>query len=197
MKYIFLLAGIIYCLSAEAHDPDRAFFDIREEASGVTVLAEFPWTLRNALISYDSALKKATVKTQFQEVFLSYCREKIVLTDTKGKEFELLSVSEVQNHSGHSHGQLFELKFSGPGKLAKIRNTAMHDHLNTQENSHRLFSEADTVSFKTLRGTAEYIYREEEKGGIINLELFLSLGAALLFLVIMFFMMRRKKPEAG
>ena len=60
MKYFLWLIIIICHLNLGlAHNPHECFFDIKIEKQSCTISAEFPWTLRNALIQQTPALTDA------------------------------------------------------------------------------------------------------------------------------------------
>ena len=56
MRYSIMIALLWASASALGHSPNKAFFVISSEASGIVVDAEFPWTIRQAVIDYDEQI---------------------------------------------------------------------------------------------------------------------------------------------
>lgn len=59
MRSWFFIVFLLTSFCAKAHEPDQAFFDFQEEEGTVVVTAEFPWTMRNALLAYQPSFGKS------------------------------------------------------------------------------------------------------------------------------------------
>lgn len=74
IKLIYLFS--MMCISfGYAHDADKAFFNIIKKGNTTLVETELPWSIRNALIAYDSSYVKAKTKKETKAFFLSMLKK--------------------------------------------------------------------------------------------------------------------------
>ena len=62
MKIFLALSFLVLSYASFAHEPNEAFFEITQKGNTTEVIAEFPWTLRNALIEFYPSLETANSK---------------------------------------------------------------------------------------------------------------------------------------
>ena len=119
-----------------AHEVNEAFFTITENGNTVEVEAEFPWTMRNALIAFNPSLEHATDKNEFESTFVEYIKTHLILKDINGNILEYLDFKQLENN-GHSHQSNYLILFRG-NKLHEVINTIMFNVNDNQENYHTI-----------------------------------------------------------
>ena len=76
MKYFVLFAlSITVYFNSYAHSPFEAFFSISQSKDSVLIKAEFPWTLRNALLAFSPDLVNAKNSQDFEKAFVDYIKK--------------------------------------------------------------------------------------------------------------------------
>lgn len=124
----------MYISTGYAHDADKAFFDIELEEKTTVVYAEFPWSIRNALISFEpNYIKLKTIK-EINAVFFNYTKEKLKLFNDDGEELTLLDVV-LNKDPEHTHSTKYRLIYDGVD-VVKVRNIFMVEHNKNQKNYH-------------------------------------------------------------
>lgn len=133
MKYLFTI--IIFFASGNsifAHDPNEAFFTFNLKDDLITVEAEFPWSMRNALMDYNPKLEKSSTKQDFKNTFFEYIKHNLILKDKNGAVLEFQKFEELKNN-GHSHQNNYLLTFKGKN-LFEVTNTIMFNLYKNQVN---------------------------------------------------------------
>ncbi|PCH76239.1 MAG: hypothetical protein COB98_06855, partial [Flavobacteriaceae bacterium] len=131
-----------------SQEPNRAYFKIIEKESVVEVIAEFPWSFRNALLLYSPALEKQNDSIALDTVFRAYLIKNLVLFDADGTPFEFESY-EYLKVGGYSYQNTYKIIFKGEN-LRKIKNTIMFNLYLSQTNCH-LFKESESFFKTTLK----------------------------------------------
>lgn len=151
MKY-FLLFIVITCHLnlGLAHNPHECFFDIKIEKQNFTITAEFPWTLRNALIQQTPALKNAKSNIDFEIAFEQYLMANLILKNNNGQQLPFKGFKTLDN-SGHSHQNSYVLQYEG-SDVKYITNTIMFDISDKQVNYHSLVVDGQQKTFETYVG---------------------------------------------
>lgn len=140
------LSLVLICLvlalnETSAHDPNKAFFFLSTRDSGIYIEAEFPWTLRDALIHFDPTLKQATSPKAFHTAFERYLSSHLLLQDEEGKNLKFLewqSLDDIQE----MHQSTYLLRYE-KGKIARITNRMMFNVFPTQSNFHQFVGSKD------------------------------------------------------
>lgn len=117
-----------------AHEVNKAYFIIYEKENKVELQAEFPWTLREALIEFEPKLREAKSSSEFKTVFQRYIHKNLVLTDNFNRNLPFIDFKELPNN-GHGHGNSYLFVFEG-NKISKIENRIMFNIYDNQENIH-------------------------------------------------------------
>lgn len=130
-----------------AHEPNEAFFSFAIKETTIEVEAEFPWTMRNALLEYNPSLKKSTRKKDFEDTFFAYLRENLILKDSKGNVLSIKEFQKLENN-GHSHQNNYLIIFKGTD-LQKVTNTIMLNLYKNQVNYNMIKIGSSTKMFKT------------------------------------------------
>lgn len=133
--YVSSLFFITCVAFGYAHDSDKAYFNITREGSQTIVYAEFPWSIRNALIAFDSSFNNAKTIEEINAIVFNYTKEKIKLFDTKGKQLPLVKVVFEKNNEEHNHATHYKFVFKG-SEISKVLNTMMFEYIKSQENCH-------------------------------------------------------------
>lgn len=142
----FCLISLI--IPAFSHDADVAFFDIQQiNSREIYIYADFPWTLRDALIQFDSSLLTDKRKGNWKTVFAEYVALRLRIYDSNHQQIKLLEIEDVPNeHSGHAIQYIF--RFEG-GTIREIDNQLMFNINEDQKNYHKLIKEHDSIEFVT------------------------------------------------
>ena len=146
-KHLFFFFFVGLYLPASAHDVNKAYFKIVQHEKQVRVEAEFPWTMRDALIQFKPALKDASSSADFLEAFMEYIRSHLVLKDKYGNALELIDVKEVDQQN-HSHQHTYLITFSGKD-VHQVQNELMFNIYDNQKNYHTFSINSEKQSFIT------------------------------------------------
>ncbi len=138
---------LINLYTVYSHNPYEAFFKIEEKKETVIVHAEFPWTLRNALIAFEPELLKSTDSNDYKTVFKEYLKTNLVLIDENDNKMKFISFEKKENH-GHGHQNNYIIKFKG-SNLQKIENSLLFNISNKQLNHHLLQVNNNEILIKT------------------------------------------------
>ncbi|MFD0964762.1 hypothetical protein [Pseudofulvibacter geojedonensis] len=162
---IVVILSLISTLSW-GHEPNEAYFVIKNSRNSIEVEAEFPWTIRNALLKYDKSLENATTKEAFEEVLFSYVKEKLVFFDHEKNQLKLLSIKELPR-TGHGHGSRFLIAYQ-EGNYQKVKNELMFDLYDNQQNHHELItSESITKNYSTTKNNPIFELKVKSNKGLI------------------------------
>ena len=158
VKILFIVLGLFFMNWSYAHEPNRAFFEIAVESNEVVVKAEFPWTIREALMQYDSNFKNAKTKSEILKILFSYVNDNFKIKTLNDIQFQLLEVIELPN-SGHTHGS--EYKFIFKGKAAnEIQNTLLFNLYENQFNHHEVsLNGKSKKEYKTVKEKPNFILK--------------------------------------
>lgn len=184
---IITLFLIVFVAVSYAHDANKAYFDIEFKNDTTYVLAEFPWTIRNALITYDTSFTAAKTAEAISDIVFKYVVDNFKLYDSNDNQLHLKEVTLLKNTS-HSHATNYKFVFEG-ADVVKVENTLLFNVAKSQENYHILEDE-DLVKQKVVtKSSAPFFIVKEEKS---NKTIFYTL-VFLLVVVILFFVVNRKR----
>jgi len=144
----------IFNLFGYAHQTNEAFFTIIQKEKSIEIQAEFPWTIRNALIAFNPSLEKSTNNKDFENTFIEYIKENLILKDENGKTLKFQSFKELRN-SGHSHQNDYQIIFKG-SLLFEITNTIMFNIYENQVNYNTVTINSKQKIFKTKKGVTHF-----------------------------------------
>lgn len=162
---VIVVLSLVSALSW-GHEPNEAYFVIKNSGSSIEVEAEFPWTIRNALLQYDKSLENATTKQAFEKVLFSYVKENLVFFDRDDNSLKLLSIKELPR-VGHSHGSRFLIVYQ-EGEYQKIKNELMFDLYDNQQNHHEFItSENITKNYSTTKNNPTFELKVKSNKGLI------------------------------
>jgi hypothetical protein len=151
MKHIIIVCFVFfYSSSFLAHETNQAFFLITQKENTIEIEAEFPWTMRNALIAYNPSLEKTASKKDFNNTFIEYIKANLILKNKSGENLEFRSYKELENN-GHSHQNSYLLVFSG-SNLIEVTNTIMFNIYENQVNYNKL-----TINSKTYKTSGKSV----------------------------------------
>ncbi|GAA3623559.1 hypothetical protein [Flavivirga jejuensis] len=135
IKLIITNLSVFMCiLFGYAHDADEAYFEITTQKYHTIIEAEFPWTIRNALIAYDSNFSNAKTIEDINVIFFNYVKEKFKIFDSNDNPLALQKVKLIKDKN-HSHSTNYTIIFKGT-EIAKISNSMLLEYNNSQENHH-------------------------------------------------------------
>lgn len=132
-----------------SHDADKAYFNILEKGSAVEITAEFPWSIRNALLQFSPELNNAKTKDEFENALFNYIKLNLRMFDTHNRPMLLLSVKAI-NDEDHAHQGKYKLIFKG-NYISKISNSILFNINNNQENYHRILLDNSTFKYTTTK----------------------------------------------
>lgn len=151
MKYLMITTLLWFSTSVLAHSPNRAYFDIQVKENAIVVNAEFPWTIREALMNYDSQLGENADEQAITQALECYFMDNFIIRDENGGVAAIQSL-RILPHRGHSHQANVEVVYEHVDIL-RIRNTIMFNLFKDQVNNHVFHLEPSIVSFVS---TASY-----------------------------------------
>ena len=182
-KLIVYVFACISCTYGYGHESNEAFFIIVQKQNTIEIQAEFPWTMRSALIEFNPELKEASNKEEFEKTFVDYIKYNLILNNEVGEKLEFKEYKELDNN-GHSHQNNYLLIFNG-ASFNQITNTIMLNVFEHQVNYHILKMNDEKVNFVTKQGQAQY---ELPKKNSFNYWWgFVLFMAAVFFLLRMYF----------
>lgn len=179
-QFIIIVLLSFVSLTGWAHEPNEAYFVIKNSATTIKVEAEFPWTIRKALLQFDESLASATTKTTFNEAFFSYVKKNLVLLDATNK-LKLLSIKELPR-TGHSHGSRFLIVFQG-NQFQSVQNELMFNLYENQQNHHEVTVKENVVNdYITTKNTPIFELTEINNKALIwgSIGVFLLIGIVVL-----------------
>lgn len=154
-KYILVVIAIILPLITFAHEGNKSFFKIEQKETTVEVIAEFPWTIRNALLGFAPELKNSKSQEDFDTAFFEYIKSSFILRDLDGNQLELLTIKDIRL-DGHSHQNDFLFTFKGTS-FNTVLNHISFNLTPSQINHHTI---AKGYDFKTFETTHKHPYFE-------------------------------------
>lgn len=137
-----------------AHEPNRAYFKITEQKDYIELQADFPWTLRNALLLNDPSLELGASKQDYKQALFNYLQSHLILKDVQGNVIPLLEVYE-EEHEDHNHQMRFTIRYQGE-HWAEIENKIMFNLYDNQVNYHEYHDKEENQHFETTPSTADY-----------------------------------------
>ena len=143
-----------------AHETNEAFFKIVQKENSIEIRAEFPWTMRNALISFNPSLENSTDKKDFEKTFIQYLKANLILKDKNGKTLKYQTYQELKN-DGHSHKNNYLIIYKG-SDLFEITNTIMFNIYDNQVNYNTITINSKQVIFKTEKGIINFVLKRNE-----------------------------------
>jgi hypothetical protein len=145
------------CISSAygyAHESNEAFFNIVQKQNTIEIQAEFPWTMRGALIAFNPELKAASNKEAFEKTFVEYMKFNLIFTNELGERLDYSGYREMDNN-GHSHQNNYLLIFNG-NRFSQVTNTTMFNIYDNQVNYHTLIKNDEEYTFVTNQGQPSF-----------------------------------------
>ncbi|WP_299100720.1 hypothetical protein [uncultured Winogradskyella sp.] len=183
----FLYFTILFSTFSFAHDANKSFFKIQQKDNNVEVQAEFPWSIRNAIIEEFPTLENSNLNSDFKNAFFQYIERHFQIVHGNST-LKLISVEEVA-HSGHSHQNNFVLLFEGK-TFDTIKNTILFNVYKDQENYHELIIEPNSIKFITSLNSNTFRLQAASK---VNSNIQFLLGFILLCVVVVPLWMKYKR----
>lgn len=168
-----------------AHDTNKCFFKIIQESGVIKVEAEFPWTMRNAVLEEFPELTNSKSQEDFDTALFNYIKSNFIVKN-EGENLELISVNNAPNN-GHSHQNNFVFVFDG-NQFNSISNTIMFNINTKQTNYHEILINNEIFEYITLSKTMSFnvdlVSRRDNnfylKIGIITIVLSILIGLTFL-----------------
>lgn len=182
MKYLYIALFLVCGNSIFAHEPNEAFFTFNLGENQILVEAELPWSMRNALIDYNPNLEKSNNKQDFENTFVSYIRDNLILKDENGLVLEFQKFEELKNN-GHSHQNNYLLTFKG-NTLEEITNTIMFNTYSNQVNYNTITWNGR--KFKTSKNKTSFKLNEENKSNLSHYWWLLLLPILIITSIVIF-----------
>jgi hypothetical protein len=180
-----------------AHAPNEAFFEIFESNNELLIKAEFPWTIREALLAARPQLKDAQTTEEMTAGLLSYLQEHLELRNEQNQQIVIKSIKAAPNTNGHSHGSVYMLLLGKNQWISSIKNTCMFEAYSDQTNFHSIeVTNAPALKFVTNKEKALYTIKVKfpESVNQKNAMSYVLIGTAIFFCLIIMALWARKKP---
>lgn len=158
MKVFFLIISMsLISWSNYAHAPNEAFFEFFESNNQLLIKAEFPWTIREALLTARPELQTAQTTEEMMTGLLSYLQEHLELRNEQNQPILIQSIKAAPNTNGHGHGSVYMLMLGKNQWISSIKNTCMFEAYSDQTNFHSIEVEhAPVLKFVTNKENAIY-----------------------------------------
>ncbi len=160
-----VLIFYFFCLFSNfgfAHEPNEAFFTYIQKENTVEVMAELPWSMRNALMKFNPSLESSTSKKDFENTFNEYINKNLILKGKNGNLLQFLKFKELES-IGHSHQNNYLIIFNGTD-LFDITNTFMFNLYDNQINYNQVTIDNKKTSFKTEKKSKQfYLNKRSDK----------------------------------
>lgn len=187
MKHFLLLVAFLFTNITLAHEVNEAFFNLVIKENTVDVEAEFPWTMRNALLEFNPSLDNSINQKDFEDTFVEYIKNNLILKDDNGKVLTFLGFTEMSD-LGHSHQNNYVLRFEG-NNLFEVTNTMMFNIFDNQINYTTTRVNSEEQTFKTNNKTLAFKLAKQKPYPYLYLFILL---APLLIFIIRFQHLKRK-----
>lgn len=153
-KVLFLIGMSLIHTVGMAHEANEAFFKISQRDSVIEIEATFPWSMRNALLTFNPSLETATNKRDFENTFIAYIKAKFILKDRNGVVLHYKEYKELEN-DGHSHQNRYLIMFIGID-LQEVTNTILFNVYENQVNYHTITINTEQETFKTYKAVPSF-----------------------------------------
>lgn len=150
-KWIILFSVLPFLMNA--HEPDQAFFSIKKGEGQIEIVAELPWSLRNALLVEYPELSQSQDRKDFENAFKSYVKKNIKIYNNLDNALELIEVREIPNEA-HSHAAKYGFIFEGDN-IHRIQNTMLMNLYSEQKNHHVVLSNNQSFVTTAEKDTVE------------------------------------------
>ena len=148
-----------------AHDANKAFFKIEQKRDVVEVRAEFPWSIRSAVLIAFPELEYSEKQEDFDTALFSYLNDNLIITNGDEK-LSLLSVVKSISQ-GHSHQTNYILTFKG-NHFNKVTNTIMCNLKKSQSNYHELLFETKSIEYITTNTATRFVVNSKLESNVEN-----------------------------
>lgn len=138
--------SIIYAIGY-AHNAQEASFNIETTSNTIEIYAEFPWTIRKALLTAHPELDKSSNQSDYDRAFFNYVKSNLILTNENQDTLKLLSINKADS-LGSSHHVNYNFTYQ---KLAytTISNTLLFNVNSQQINIHNFKIKEQKFLYKT------------------------------------------------
>ena len=143
-----LLVTLFFSSKTYTHNSKEAFFTMETQNNQIYVLAEFPWTIRKALLQFDPKLAETKNKEDFDKALFLYVKTNFLLKNQEGFEIQLVKIKELDLRE-HSHQSNFEFYFDGP-EFREVQNTLLFNLSSEHKNYHTILLKGKTIKKTTL-----------------------------------------------
>lgn len=146
--------------SSFAHAPNEAFFEFFESDKQLLIKAEFPWTIREALLAARPNLKTAQTTEEMTAGLLSYLQEHIEVRNEQNQLIPIQSIKAAPNTNGHGHGSVYMLLLGENQWISSIKNTCMFEAYSDQTNFHSIEANTTRLEFVTNKEKTTYTIQQ-------------------------------------
>lgn len=169
-----------------AHEPDQAFFSIKKGKGQIEIVAELPWSLRNALLVEYPKLSQSQDRKDFENAFRSYVKKNIKIYNQSDNVLELIEVREIPNEA-HSHAAKYGFIFEGDN-IHRIQNTMLMNLYSEQKNHHVFLPNYESFITTAEVNSFEFSFNTMNSKNVLFVIL---LGFILLLIYVLVFFNRR------
>ena len=191
MKHCHFLLILFISISTLgfAHDANKAFFKIQQKENIVEVQAEFPWSIRNAVVEAYPRLESSKNQEDFDAAFFEYVKSNFKLRQNNSV-LKLISI-EYDTQQGHSHQSNFVFVFEG-NQVDSIKNTMMFNTYVNQENYHDILLDTEHIKFITSKDSSSFQMESSSQTSFGN-TIAIGLLIAVVIVIGLFLYIRLKK----
>lgn len=194
IKFIWF-CFILSVTKGYSHDTHVAFFEIREiDSLAININADFPWTLRDALIQYDSILLSDRREETWETSFARYVSQHLIIYDINHRQLRLLSIENLRTRDrGHSVQYQFQFE---KGIIRKIENRLMFNINLNQTNYHSIFTSGTNIVFTTNLHAPNFILENQKALNLVAI-IWIFGGIFLSLLLVVTILLKKKNKNTS
>ena len=172
-------------IQSKAHDATEAFFSIYIQKESIKIDANFPWTIRKALLNFKPELEFNKTTENFEKAFFDYVKESLIIKDKYHSPLKLIEVIKSKD-KGHSHETNYTFTFE-KRDFYFITNQLMFNVSKKQNNHHYLFQGDYKIKFNTDKENPTFEIKNES-----NFNIFWIILSILIILIGGYLKLRKK-----
>ena len=182
MRALFIIIMSMTYYIGHAHSAKEAYFNIYKSEQSIDVYAEFPWTIRNALLTFKPELDQIKDDGIFEDAFFTYVEQNFKVLDENSTPLKLLEIKK-NKVNGHAHQTNYIFRFK-KGQLKQISNTLMFNINKEQVNHHILYPKTDVSEYISSFIKPSFLVQEKSQDytatiGIVAILIILTVGLLL------------------
>lgn len=182
MKLLFIFLINLVFVFGYAHNTQEAYFEINKTTDALIVSADFPWTVRNALLKAYPELEYETNQEVFDQGFYNYVKTNLILTNSNLEPIPLLSVNKIIDDQS-SHHIKYNFVFKNL-EYTQVSNTLLFNINKKQSNIHQILMNEESLHYITTSSSPSFEIPSQKNKIQFWKVLSITIGLGCLFLLL-------------